>query len=220
VSGSRPEVVCAINPEKVFIWPLCAGDLPREYFYFGLPARQVVSANHFERVADSRVTTFSHRIATHSPFARTGNRTDLPSWITPGLVDSLVKALDSLKLTQTSALTAPRSCTEGSNPFPSATQSAMQRKLAKFPGQSGGMAAISRISFQNRTGENVPLIPRGSAIQPFSLQGPHAVRFQQGSLANAMRSETDGTDGSHRKSTPEDPAAIVPRLMIPAIHKI
>ena len=118
MSGSRPEVVCAINPEKVFIWPLCAGDLPREYFYFGLPARQVVSANHFERVADSRVTTFSHRIATHSPFARTGNRTDLPSWITPGLVDSLVKALDSLKLTQTSALTAPRSCTEVRIPFP------------------------------------------------------------------------------------------------------
>ena len=62
--------------------------------------------------------------------------------------------------------------TGGSNPSPSATQSAMQRKLAKFPGQSGGMAAISRISFQNRTGENVPLIPRGERYPAFFSAGP------------------------------------------------
>jgi hypothetical protein len=82
-----------------------------------------------------------------------------------------------MTITQVAASCAIQTCTEGSNPFPSATQSEPQRKSALLPPKYAKEPVFRDCSQTNRTAQNGLLGSEGGHCHGFSLEGTFAVRF-------------------------------------------
>src|ERR1019366_10501857 len=90
---------------------------------------------------------------------------------------------------------ASTSCTDGSNPSLSATQSEVQRNLLGLLLKLREMGAIPHLLRSNRTGESVLPNPAGRLSHLFLWEASEQSAFKGLHQANALRSQTDDVAG-------------------------